>query len=160
MIGRTATRPPAVSDPSHAAVLVWIDAREAVIVRWTGAGSSVDRVASTVPAHHRSTGHVRHEPLTRHGGGGAPQTAGEPHRLEHLGRFVDDVADHLAGDEDVVVVGPGTVHERLEAHLREIDSQNRRSRAITAERTGRLSERQLVARLRAHVGAGPKRRRV
>ena len=155
----TATRAPVVSGTDHAAVLVWIDAREAVIVRWTDEGSSVDRVFSTVPAHRRSTGHVRHDPLTRHGGG-APQTAGEPHRLEHLERFVQKVADHLVGDGDVVLVGPGTVHERLEAHLREMDSQHRRSRSIDTRRTGRLSERQLVAQLREHIGASPRRRRV
>lgn len=150
--------PPAEPRSRRAAVLVWIDGREAVIVRWADDGSSVDRVQSAVPAHRRSTSHVRHDPMTRHGGGGAPQTAGEPHRLEHLERFVEEVADRLASDDDVVLVGPGTVYERLETHLRERDSQHGRSRAVSAQRAGRLSERQLVARLRAHIGASPRRR--
>ncbi len=49
---------------------------------------------SDVPAHHRATGHVRHDAAVRPGGG-APKAAGEPHRLEHLAQFVDDVANRL-----------------------------------------------------------------
>ncbi|HSL76351.1 MAG TPA: hypothetical protein VK867_05360, partial [Candidatus Limnocylindrales bacterium] len=56
--------------------LVWIDAREATIVRVSGDGATVRRLESEVPAHHRSTGHVRHEPSVRHGGG-RDQSAGE-----------------------------------------------------------------------------------
>lgn len=161
MTATTAARPSAAAaDVGRSGVLVWIDAREAVIVRWVDGTSSVERLVSDVPAHRRSTGHVRHEPMTRHGGGGAPQTAGEPRRLEHLDRFVEEVADRLAGDEDIVLVGHGTVHERLEARLREIDAQGRRTRPISARPADRLTERQLVAQLREHLGAGPRRRRV
>jgi hypothetical protein len=141
-------------------VLVWIDARQAVIARWTEGASSVERLESDVPVHRRSTGHVRHDPMTRHGGGGAPQTAGEPRRLEHLDRFVDEVAARLAGDTDVVILGPGTVHERLEARLRELDAQEHRTRAVDVRRAARLTEPQLVAELREHLGVGARRRRV
>lgn len=138
--------------------LVWIDAREAVIVRWAEGASSVERVESDVPAHRRSTGHVRHDPLVRHGGGGAPQSAGDPHRLEHLDRFVEEVAARLARDEDVLLLGPGTVHERLEARLRDLDASERRSRLVAARHATPLTERQLVAELREHLGAGARRR--
>lgn len=140
--------------------LAWIDAREAVIVRWADGASSVEHLASDVPAHRRSTGHVRHDPLIRCGGGGAPQSAGEEHRLEHLDRFVEQVAGRLARDEDVVLLGPGTVHERLEARMRKLDAQERRTRALVVRRAARLTERQLVAELRAHLGAAARRRRV
>jgi hypothetical protein len=72
----------ATDAPRHPALtLVWIDAREAVVVRWVAGTSVVERIESDVPAHHRATGHVRHDPNVRHGGGGVSQTAGEPHRL-------------------------------------------------------------------------------
>lgn len=138
-------------------VLVWVDAREAVIVRWAAGVPSVDRHLSDVPVHRRSTGHVRHDPTMRHGGGGAPQDAGEHQRLEHLDRFLDEVADLLEADEDVVLVGPGTVHERLETRLRALDGARHRVRPIGVGRAGPLTERQLVARLRAHLGISPRR---
>ena len=145
---------------ARSGALVWIDAREAVIVRWADDASSLERLLSDVPIHRRSTGHVRHDPLTRFGGGGAPQSAGEPRRLEHLDRFVENVAARLVGDADVLIIGPGTVHERLDALLRELDAAERRTRAVEVRRAARLTERQLVAELRAHLGAGPRRRRV
>jgi hypothetical protein len=160
MTAAAAARPLVTAEVGRAGALVWIDAREAVIVRWVDGASSVERLESDVPAHRRSTGHVRHDPMTRHGGGGSSQTAGEPRRLEHLDRFVDDVAERLAGDEDIVLVGHGTVHERLDARLREIDAQGRRVRPISVRPADRLTERQLIAKLREHLGVGARRRRV
>jgi hypothetical protein len=140
--------------------LVWIDAREAVIVRWQGAGARIERMASDVPAHHRATGHVRHDPSVRMGGGGPPQWASESHRLEHLDHFVEDVANLVAPDDDVLILGPGTVRERLERHLREGDEHHGRRRDLTCEASPPLTDRQLVARLRAVAGADPRRRTV
>jgi hypothetical protein len=140
--------------------LVWIDAREAVIVRWQDDDAQLERLDSEVPAHHRSTGHVRHDPGIRHGGGGAAQTAGEPHRLEHLERFVDEIADRLTPDEDLLIIGPGTVRERLERHVRALDEHQRRSRIITCQPSAPLTDRQLIARYRVFAGLAPRRRTV
>jgi hypothetical protein len=140
--------------------LVWIDAREAVIVRWQDDRARLERVDSEVPAHHRATGHVRHDPAVRHGGGGPPQTAGEPHRLEHLERFVEQIASRLPPDEDLLILGPGTVRERLERLVRETDEHHERSRGISGEASAQLTERQLIARLRDFAGVAPRRRTV
>jgi hypothetical protein len=139
--------------------LVWIDAREAVIVRLEDAGPHLERVASDVPAHHRSTGDVAHDPRFRHGGPG-PAAAGEPHRIEHLRRFVDDVADRLQPDEDLVILGQGTVREQLQRTVQRRDERHRSPRAIACETAGRLTDRQLVARLRRAMGTDPRRRTV
>jgi hypothetical protein len=140
--------------------LVWIDAREAVIVRWQEGRAGVERLASDVPAHHRSTGHVRHDPAVRQGGGGPPQTAGEPHRLEHLGQFIEEVASRLAPDDDLLILGPGTVHEHLERLIRERDQHHGRHRDMTCEASPPLTDRQLIARLRHMAGEDPRRRTV
>jgi hypothetical protein len=145
---------------ARASTLVWIDAREAVIVRWQDDRARLERVESEVPAHHRTTGHVRHDPTVRHGGGGSPQTADEPHRLEHLERFVREVAHRLAPDDDLLIIGPGTVHERLERHLSESDRHHGRHRDIACEASPPLTDRQLIARLRVFAGAEPPRRTV
>jgi hypothetical protein len=137
--------------------LVWIDAREAVIVREGRGRARIVRLTSDVPAHHRATGHVRHDPTVRHGGGGRPQTAGEPRRLEHLDRFVAGVAEQLAGDDDLLILGPGTVRERLVRRLRASDEHHARRRTIACAASARSTDRQLVARLRRENGVEPRR---
>jgi hypothetical protein len=139
---------------------VWIDSREAIIVRWQNGSAEVGRVESEVPAHRRATGHVRHDPAFRHGGGGSPQAAGEPHRLEHLKRFVAQVANRLEPGDDLLILGPGTVHERLERHLAHSDAHHGRHRHIASEASPPLTDRQLIARLRAFAGAETRRRTV
>ena len=145
--------------PEPSGVLVWIDAETAVVIRWGGGAPSIERHVSDVPAHHRGTEHVRYDPRTRHGGGGGWQAAEERRRIEHLDRFVAGIAGGLDRDEDVIVMGPGTVHERLGALLRERDAGHRRTRPIDVRTSERRTDRQLVAQLRAHLCAGPRRRR-
>lgn len=140
--------------------LVWMDSREAIVVRWLAGSARLERIESEIPAHHRSTGHVRHDPMVRHGGGGRPSTAGEPHRLEHLERFIDQIAMRLPPEDDLVLIGPGTVREHLERRIRETDEHHRRTRQISCESSTRLTDPQLVARLRRLVGADPRRRTV
>jgi hypothetical protein len=143
-----------------ACTLVWIDARQAVIVRWHDDQADVERVDSEVPAHRRATGHIRHDPAVRHGGGGGSQTAGEPHRLEHLARFVEQIAHRLPPDEDLLILGPGTVREHLERSVRDMDEHGAHSRAVSCEASPRRTDRQLVARLRHLMGVEARRRTV
>ena len=132
--------------------IVWIDAREAIIVGWRGAGARIVRIDSDVPAHHRATGHVRHDSAVRPGGG-APKAAGEPHRLEHLAQFIADVASRLPDDDDLLILGRGTVHERLGREVGERDRRHGHQRLVTCEASPPLTDRQLVARLRHLAGA-------
>ena len=147
-------------DPTRPAwTLVWIDSRQATICHWRAGQAHYERVHSDVPAHHRSTGHVRHDPTTRHGGGGPPQTAGEPRRLEHLARFLDQVVARIPDHEDVAILGPGTVRQHLERILCERDARRSTARAIASRAAGPLTDRQLADRLRRLVGAAPIRGR-
>jgi hypothetical protein len=148
----------AEADDHRATTLVWIDGRQAVIIRMQGGRAHINRVESEVPAHHRATGHVRHDPAVRHGGGGSsPQSAGEPHRIEHLNRFIEDVAHRLPPGDDVLVLGPGTVHERLMRHLSESDEHHGRHRDIFCQTSSPLTDRQLIALLRRFSGVEPRR---
>ncbi len=141
-------------------VLVWIDAEEAVIVRWNDGEASLERLESDVPGRRRSTGHVRHDPRVRHGGGGTPQSAGEPRRLEHLRQFVDEVAGRVGPAEDLMILGTGTVRKRLERLVRAADERRQVVRAITNEAAARLTDPQLVAHLRHALGDDPPRRAI
>ena len=140
--------------------LVWIDAREAVIASWSGGAADLKHLESAVPARHRSTGRVRHRPEVRHGGGRPSQSALERHRQEHLARFIERVARRLPDDEDVVILGSGHVRDRLARQLTSSDIQQRAERTVSVEPARRLSERQLIARLRAFHGATPPRQKV
>jgi hypothetical protein len=137
--------------------LVWIDAREAVIVRVEGDRVPIERVECEVPAHHRATGHVRHDPAVRHGGGGIPKSAGEPRRIEHLNRFVGDIANRVVAGDDLLILGPGTVHERLARQLAASDEHHGRHRNIACEASPPMTDRQLMARLRRFAGVAPRR---
>ena len=145
--------------PRHVA-LVWIDAREAVVARWSGEAADLEHLASDVPARHRSTGHLRHRPEIRHGGGRPSQSALERHRQEHLARFIDEVARRLPDDEDVLILGPGHVRDRLARRMAWSDIQHRVERSVSVEPGGRLSRRQIIARIRAINDATPPRQKV
>ena len=129
--------------------LVWIDSREARIL--PPGGDRLVRLVSDVPARHRSVGHVRHDPVVRHGGGGS-QSAGEPRRLEHLERFLARVVRELPGDADVEIVGPGPVPIHLERRLREADRHRAAQRVVHTVAAGPMTDRQLLARSRELAG--------
>jgi hypothetical protein len=151
--------PERTSATARQRTLVWIDSEQAVIVRWNGAAKFI-RIESDVPAHHRSTGHVAHDPMIRRGGGGGVrQEAGEGHRLEHLHRFISQVEARLGPEDEIEILGSGTVRERL-AHLVETNDQRRgRPRHVWTHATGPLTDAQLVALLREAAGDPPRRGR-
>lgn len=140
-----------------ATTLVWIDSEEAIIVRWTDR-ATVERIRSEVEGRHRSTGHVRIDPGVRHGGGGASADIAERARREHLRAFVAEVAGHVPDGDDVTVVGPGLVRERLEHALRADDRHAGRRRLVHCAASDRLTEQELVAHVRELAGDAPSRR--
>jgi hypothetical protein len=132
--------------------LVWVDAADAIIVRWDGA-AGIEWLVSEVPSHRRSGGHVGHDPTLR--------TMGSPpsdrHRLEHLREYLRRVAERIEPTDDVEVIGPGTAREHLAAIIGEDDRIHHRQREVGTARSRRLSVPQLVARVRASAGASARR---
>jgi hypothetical protein len=141
-----------------ATTLVWIDSEEAIIVRWEDR-ATVERIHSAVEGRHRSSGACR---VTRagHRGGDATADTLERARREHLRQFLDDVAAHVPEADDVTVVGPGIVRERLERSLRAEDRRCGRQRHVHSAAADRLTEQALVARVRMLAGDAPKRSRM
>lgn len=144
--------------------LAWLDAEEAIILRWPGIGGPPgdpvpERLSSDVPSRRRPTGHVRHDPRMRPGGGGIADDRLEHRRDQLLEAFLRGVAARIPPGDHVVLLGPGTVRERLAAELRAGDSRAQRARPIDSRPAGRMTERQLVAWLRMSAGIAPERRR-
>jgi hypothetical protein len=140
------------------ATVVWIDAERAVICRWRAEAASIERFDSEVPAHRRSTGHVRHAPGVH--SGGRAQDAGESHRLEHLRGFLADVARVIPEHDPLWLMGPGQAHQRLAEMIVADDREHGRGRDVRSTPAGLLTDRQLTARARELAGEPPRRRHV
>lgn len=149
----TSHRPPSAASVA----LVWLDAATAVVALWVD-GPTIERLTSDVPSRHRSTGHLRHDPAVRHGGGGPATDLIDHDRAERRRAFVRQVAGHVPDQADVWILGPGGTREELAAWLESLDRRAGRSRTVTTQPSGRLTERQLVARLRELSGSAPRRR--
>jgi hypothetical protein len=146
--------PAAIPDPRHLA-LVWIDSERATILRWRGRVVT-DELVSDVPAHVRGTEHVRRDARVRRGGADREQSEAEARRHEHLRRYLALVADRLTDDEEIEILGPGTVPLRLRRALVE-RAGARRAPRIGVSRAGPLTPRQLAALLRERIGMPPRR---
>ena len=136
-----------------ATTLVWIDSEEAIIVRWTDR-ASVERVRSDIPGRGRSDGHTPIADLRRDGGA---MDAHERARREELRRFADEVACRVPDSDDVLVVGPGVLRGRLERVIRADDRHHGRGRLVHSAAAERLTEQELVARVRKLAGDAPQR---
>ncbi len=136
-----------------ATTLVWIDSEEAIIVRWADR-ATVERVRSDLHAHPGGHGNGHgHGPqglAGRHDAG--QRDVAQRARQGDLRLFVDDVAARVPGSDAVTVVGPGVLRARLERMLRADDRRHGRHRLIHSAAADRLSEQELVARVRELAG--------
>ncbi len=127
--------------------LIWVDTREAIVVRWEDEQARIVRVTSEVPDQHKSMGHVRHDPAVRHGGGRS-QAAETTRRDAYLHRFLKDVLRHVPVATDLTILGPGSIHDHLAKLIRAADHEHRDPREVVGRRSSRLTDRQLIAFLR------------
>ena len=126
---------------------VWISATSATVIRWGSQGSLRHHIVSTVPGRHRSTGRP---PTEAH-------PAGEGHRDEHMRTFFDEVARAVTSEDDLLLVGDGEVVDHFAEYVRALDPRLRQPRRIVVEKSGPLTDRQLLARLRTFTGAPARR---
>jgi hypothetical protein len=73
---------------------------------------------------------------------------------------VERVADSAGTDDDLLIMGPGVVHERLARRVRASDRDHGRTRIVSCRTAAPATDRQLIARLRLFAGAAPRRRTV
>jgi hypothetical protein len=151
---------PAMSTPdmSTPTTLVWIDGEAAVLARWDG-DATIRRIRAAIPPRHRSTGHLHRDPTVRHGGGGPVEDNLARARAEHERAFLARVEEAIPAGDELVIIGPGVIHEHLAHRIAEHDRQHRRTRSVRSDPADHLTEHQIVARLRAIVGAPPRRGR-
>ncbi len=71
--------------------------------------------------------------------------------------FFDEVARALPADDDLLLVGDGEVVDHFADHVRAEDERHGHHRRIAVEKSGPLTDRQLLARLRAFAGSPARR---
>jgi hypothetical protein len=127
---------------------VWISAASATILRLGPEGVSFrERIDSLVPGRHRSTG----RPPT------ADHPAGEGHRDEHMRTFFAEVEAVVPAEDDVLLLGDGEVVEHFAHQITVRDHGRAGARRVQMEKSGPMTEPQLLARIRAFAGVPAKR---
>jgi hypothetical protein len=127
---------------------VWISAASATVLGWGPTGATRrERIDSTIPGRHRSTGRP---PTEDH-------PAGEGHRDEHMRAFFARIVAIVPTDEDLLLVGDGEVVDHLAHEFIAQDRARGASRRVVVEKSDTLTEPQLLARVRAFAGSPAKR---
>jgi len=132
----------------HNKVGVWIDHKKAVIVSASAEAFSVRTVESEIGPHARYSG--RSEYPTPDG----PQEGGGERHYEqrydqHLDRYYDETISRLGQFDALLVFGPGEAKLQLKERLARAAASER---AIDVETTDKLTDRQIVAHVKAHYG--------
>ncbi len=123
---------------------VWISASSATVLQWGPNGvANREQIDSLVEGRHRSTGRP---PTANH-------PAGEGHRDESMRVFFSRVLAAISADDDVLLVGDGEVVEHFADEVRAGDRSRGLARRVAIEKSGPMTERQLLARVREFAGS-------
>jgi hypothetical protein len=117
---------------------IWIDHKRAVIVSASAGRVTTEIVESDVGAHPRYSG--------QQDGGG--ERTYEERRGQHLDRYYDEVISRLGQPDALLIFGPGEA--KLELNERLSRSTAPSERTIDIETTDRLTDPQIVAKVKEH----------
>ncbi len=125
---------------------VWIDHRQAIVVLITEVGQQITKIDSGIAKP------VRSKP----GNKNAPTDFVADDRLERkvdsqLKSFYDDVFAGLQGTESLLILGPG------EAKVEFIKHKKLHGVTVELETADKMTDRQLVAKVREYFGHAPAR---
>jgi hypothetical protein len=127
---------------------VWISASSATILQWGPDGvANRTEIDSLIPGRHRSTG----RPPTE------DRPAGEGHHDERMRAFFAQVSAAVPIEDDLLPVGDGEVVEHFADQIRLHDHGRGIVRRIGLEKSGPITDRQLIARIREFAGSPARR---
>ena len=119
---------------------IWIDHKKAVVVAASADGVTTKTLESEVGAHPRYAG--------QHDGGGEKKY--EERHSQDLDRYYDEVIRQLTDADELLIFGPGEAKVELKERLRR--SKTHSERTIGIETTDRLTDPQIVAKVKEHFG--------
>lgn len=124
---------------------VWIDHKKAVIVSASGDHVTLKTLESDVAAHPHFGG--------EHDVGGEKKYE-ERHR-QSLDRYYDEVIDHLGKPEALLIFGPGEAKRELKERLGRSGASSQP--VVEIETADRLTDPQIVAKVKEHFATTPSR---
>jgi len=115
---------------------LWIDHREAVIVRLSDAGEETQRILSHQEKHVRFSG-------------GAQADTAEDTRdrkfTNHLNNYYDEVIASIREADSILILGPGEAKVELKKRL---ESEALGGRIVGIETVDKMTDRQVAAKVR------------
>ena len=133
---------------NHGKVGIWIDHKKAVIVSASGDHVTVNTLESDVGPHARYSGRAGYPTADGpHDGRGEKKYEGRYD--EHLDRYYDDVISRLGQPEALLIFGPGEAKLQLRERL---GSHTRSNKTVAVETTDKLTDPQIVAKVKEHYG--------
>lgn len=125
---------------------MWMDHRKAVLVALTDSGEEIERIESMVEKQLRRSGR---SPLR--GRFEAQQVPADDSRERRLtgqrNVYYDVIIQRIRDAEAVVILGPGEAKGELKKRM---EREGRSPRVIRIETAERMTDRQVVARVREH----------
>lgn len=119
---------------------LWIDHREAIVVLIGDNAEEMTRIESGVKKHVRFSGGNQSEE-------GSADDQRDRQFAAHLATYYDEVIAHVRDAESIWLFGPGEAKGELEKRLA---SKGLGGRIVGIETTDKMSDRQIVARVREH----------
>jgi hypothetical protein len=117
---------------------IWIDHSKAVIVSATARRVNTEVVTSDVDGHPRYSG----------GLGASGEKKYEAQHGQQLDQYYDEVIDHIVESDRLLFFGPGEA--KLELKERLARSKAHAGRKVDIETTDKLTDPQIVAKVRSH----------
>jgi hypothetical protein len=128
---------------------VWIDHKKAVIVSASVDGVTAKTLESEVGPHARYSGRAGYPtPDGPKVGGGEKKH--EERYDQHLDRYYDEVISQLGQPEALLIFGPGEAKLQLKERLSR--SRALSERIVGIETTDKLTDPQIVAKVKQHYG--------
>lgn len=119
---------------------IWIDHKKAVIVSASGDRITTETLESDVGPHTRYSG-------TQDGGG---EKKYEDRHGQQLDRYYDRVISQVGEPEAVLIFGPGEAKLQLQERLSR--SKALAERVVGIETTDKLTDPQILAKVKEHYG--------
>lgn len=128
---------------------LWIDHRKAVIVMISEAGETTTLIESNVERHAHFSVHPGIG--ESHGSrAGAPEDTRERHFGGELAKYYDEVITHVRAAEAILILGPGEAKGELKTRF---DHHGLGSRIVGVETVDKMTDPQIVAKVREHFAA-------
>lgn len=129
---------------------LWIDHREAVIVTLTGTEEETRRISSNTERQFGHSSKPEHSAFEAHHP--PADDAREREYTGHLARYYDEIVSQVSGAEAIFIFGPGEAKGELKKRF---GRHPHDTRVILLETADKMTEPQIVARVRHHFHCDP-----